>query len=209
MNLKLPFKTAPKPTIVPVGDEEIGILEFPKLYDLTPNERLFIKEFLSGEPDIRLEGVKLARAIAQSSGKSVGETYAALTNRDTEALGEHLEELIGFGEKMEKSGEKRELATVTALIKFRLLPDWEATDTDNPEQLSPKLRSRIYEFSQKEASGWSDESPIALTEEDLGKSQKALSTESQIGETSTGDLENSAPTKSASTKKTLVASPAG
>ena len=209
MTSRLPFKTAPRPQTVSVGDEEIGILEFPKLYDLTPNERLFIKEFLKDEPDIRLEGVKLAKAIAQSSGKSVGETYAALTNRDTEALGEHLEELIDFQEKMERSGEKRELATVTALIKFRLLPEWSASDTDDTEQLSPKLRSRIYEFSQKEASGWSDEPPQALTEEDLGKLQTAPLTESQTGENSTGDLENSAPTRKDSTKKTLATSPAG
>jgi|GEM_PF-2991121 len=206
---KLPFKSVPKPVTVLVGDEEIGILEFPKLYDLTPNERLFIKDFLKDEPDIRLEGVKLAKAIAASTKKTVGSVYVALTTGDTETLGEHLEELINFQEKMEKSGEKRILATVTALIKFRILPEWEIYDTDNPEQLPPKLRSKIYEFSQKESSGWSDDETIELTDEDLGKSQTVLLTENQTGENSTGDLESSAPTRKDSTKKTLVSSPAG
>lgn len=206
---KLPFKTAPSPTTVSVGDNEIGILEFPKLYDLTPNERLFIKEAMTDEPDIRLEAVKLAKEIAAKSDRTVGTIYVALTTGDTEKLGEYLEELINFQEKMEKSGEKRILATVTAVIKFRIAPDWGIVDTDNPEQLSPKLRSRIYEFSQKESSGWSDDEPAELTEDDLGKSQKAPLIVSQTGQDSIGDSENSAPTKSASTKKTLVASPVG
>ncbi|MGL5927190.1 hypothetical protein [Chroococcidiopsis sp.] len=207
--LRLPFKSEPKPTTVSVGDEEIGILEFPKLYDLTPNERLFIKEAMKDIPDVRFEGIKLAKEFALASGTPVSKMYVALTTGDAETLGEHLEAMLHFQERMEKSGEKRITATVTALIKYRIFPDWTEADTDDIEQLPPKLRSRIYEFSQKEASGWRDEPPIELTEEDLGKSRTALSTESQIGENSTGDLESSAPTKNASTKKTLAASPAG
>ncbi|MGL4618748.1 MAG: hypothetical protein ACRCZS_06770 [Chroococcidiopsis sp.] len=209
MNLKLPFKSEPKPTTVSVGDEEIGILEFPKLYDLTPNERLFIKEAMKDIPDVRFEGVKLAKEFAAASNTTVAKMYNALTTGDAETLSEHLEAMLHFQERMEKSGEKRITATVTALIKYRLYPDWTEADTEDIEQLPPKLRSRIYEFSQKEASGWSEEPPQELTEEDLGKLPTALSIESQTGQTSTGDLENSAPTKSASTRKTLATSPAG
>lgn len=206
---RLPFKAQPKPTTVPVGDEEIGILEFPKLYDLTPNERLFIKEALKDEPDAQLEAVKLARKIAATNGMPIKDMFVAVMDGDEEAIAEHIEELVIVQQKMQEVGPKRQVATVTAVIKYRTLPDWTIEETIKLQEVSPKLVTQIYEFSQKEASGWSDEPPQQLTEEDLGKSQKALSTESQIGETSTGDLENSAPTKSASTKKTLVASPAG
>lgn len=208
-NLKLPFKQSPKPTTVPIGDREVGILEFPKLYDLTPNERLFIKEAMKDIPDVRFEGVKLAKEFAAASGTTVAKMYAALTTGDAETLSEHLEAMLHFQERMEKSGEKRITATVTALIKYRIFPEWSETDTDDVEQLPPKLKSRIYEFSQKESSGWSDEPPSELTDEDLGKSPTAPTIASQTGETSTGDSENSVPTKPASTKKTLAASPVG
>lgn len=207
--LKLPFKSQPKPTTVLVGDEEVGILEFPKLYDLTPNERLFIKEALKDEPDAQLEAVKLARKIAATNGMPIKDMFAAVMNGDEEAIAEHIEELVIVQQKMQEVGPKRQVATVTAVIKYRTLPDWTIEETIKLQEVSPKLVTQVYEFSQKEASGWSDEPPQQLTEEDLGKSQKALLIESQIGETSTGDLESSAPTKSASTKKTLVASPAG
>lgn len=207
--LKLPFKSQPKPTTVPVGDEEIGILEFPKLYDLTPNERLFIKEALKDEPDIQLEGVKLAKKIAATNGMPIKEMFAAVMNGDGEAIAEHVEELIVVQQKIQEVGPKKEVATVTALIKYRVLPDWTIEETIELQQLSPKLVTQIYEFSQKEASGWSDEPQQQLTEEDLGKLPKAPSIESQIGENSTGDLESFVPTKNDSTKKTLVASPAG
>ena len=207
--LKLPFKSQPKPVTVAVGDEEIGILEFPKLYDLTPNERLFIKEAMKDVFDARLEAALLAKELANSSGKTVAEMYTALTTGDTETLSEHLESMLHFQEQMEASGEKRLSATVTAFIKYRKYAEWTLEDTDNPEQLPPKLKQLIYELTQKEASGWSDEPPLELTSEDLGKSQTALLIESQTGQTSTGDLENSVPTKKDSMKKTLVASPVG
>lgn len=209
MTLKLPFKTQPSPTTVLVGDEEIGILEFPKLYDLTPNERLFIKEGMKDIPDVRTAAAKLAKDLAAKSNVSAGTMYVALTSGDAETLGDHLETMLDFSNQMEDSGAKRIAVTVTALIKYRILPDWTETDTDNPEQLSPKLKGLIYEFSQKEASGWSDEPATELTEEDLGKSQTAPLTVSQTGQDSIGDLESSVPTKSASTRKTLATSPVG
>ena len=207
--LKLPFKSEPKPTTILVGDEEIGILEFPKLYDLTPNERLFIKEAMKDIPDARFEAVKLAKEFAAKSGTTVNKMYVALTTGDTETLSEHLEAMLHFQERMETSGEKRVTATVTAVIKYRKYADWTLEDTDNPEQLPPRLRTQTYEFSQKEVSGWSEEPPQELTDDELGKLQTAPLIESRTGETSTGDYESSAPTKSASTKKTLVASPVG
>lgn len=207
---KLPFKQSPQPTIVPVGDPETGILEFPKLYDLTPNERLFIKEAMTDEIDIRFEAVNLAKELAAKNNQPVSVMFDALTSRDTEVLSDHLEVMLSFADKMEKSGEKRITATVTALIKFRILPDWTLTDTNDVEQLLPKLRQEIYNFSEKEASGWAEEEAKAkLTDVDLGKSQTAPLTVSQTGQDSIGDSESSAPTKSASMKKTLATSPAG
>lgn len=206
---KLPFKSQPQPTTVLVGDEEIGILEFPKLYDLTPNERLFIKDALKDIPDTRFEAINLAKELAASTNQPVTVMFEALTSRDSKVLSDHLETMLKFSDQMEKSGEKRVTATVTAVIKYRKYPEWTIEDTDNPEQLPMKLKLQVYEFSQKEASAWSDVEPTELTEEDLGKSQMAPSIVSQTGENFIGDYESSAPTKKDSTKKTLVASPAG
>lgn len=183
--LKLPFKILPKPTTThTLGDEEIGQLEIPKLNDLSPNERIFIREQTREQPDLRSSAVKMARTIATKSGQKLLDVYNALTSGNTEELGEYLEEFIEFQDLMDKTSTHRRLVMATAVLKYRLVPDWELADTGDANQIHPKLVDAIADFAQKEESGWNTE-VIPLTEEDLGKQQ---SQKNPTGVKSTGEL---------------------
>lgn len=204
---KLPFKTAPKaPETVLVGDEAIGTLEIPKLYDLSPNERIYIREKMQGVPDLRVEAVKLAKAIARTTGQKLLDVYNALTRSDTEALGENLEEFINFQELMERASQQRELVTATAILRYRVCPDWTLEDSRDATQISPKLLVAVYEFAQKEEAGWVEaEEGEPITEELLGKSSQAP--QIQTGQPFTGDVSTIGVTTPDSAPATLVASP--
>jgi hypothetical protein len=62
---KLPFVIAPKaePIKVTVGNEEIGTLELPRINDLSPSDRLFIREASKDLPNLQREAVKIAKSI--------------------------------------------------------------------------------------------------------------------------------------------------
>jgi hypothetical protein len=201
--LKLPFKTQPKTfETVAIGNEEIGILELPKMADLSPNERLFLRDQMKGS-DLRTEAVRVARAIADKSGMKVVQVYDALVSSDVEALDGYLEEFIKVQQFMELNGEKRQLALATAMLR-RIAPDWTIEDTGNAEQIHPKLVALVAEFGNKEESGWTTQEPTPTTEEDLGKAQTT-----QTGEKSSGDAEDTGETIVDSTKKTSATSRRG
>lgn len=181
--LKLPFKTAPSGfEKVVVGDRTIGELEIPKMLDLSPNERIFIKEALLDYPDLRTSAVKMARAIATKSGQKLLDVYNALTLGNTEELGEYLEEFIEFQDLMDRVTSQRRLVMATALLRYRVEPEWTIDHSGDANLIHPKLVEAIADFAQKEESGWSEPEPI--TEEDLGKlpPQKI-----PIGQASTGE----------------------
>lgn len=214
MPLKLPFVSQPKaPELVLVGDESMGTLQLPKLLDLTPNERLYIREELKESPDLRLEAVRLAKAIALKSGKKVIDAYSAITSGDTEALGEHLEEFVQFQDKMDRVTEQRSLVTATAILRFRLCPEWTLADSRDAEQITPKLLQAVYDFAQKEEAGWK-EPPIEepLNDESLGKSLSEETTPEEmipIGEAFIGLAEGTPEMTTDSQPNALVSNPVG
>lgn len=169
---RLPFKTQPKAETVVVGSSEIGELEIKKLYDLTPNERLFIKEYV-GNVDIRVEAAKISKAIAAKCGLSVLEVFNALSTANYEILVDHLEEVVEFEKQSREASERRYIATVTAIIKYRLADSWTIEDTQNPVDLPPRLKQAIYKFASSEEMGWQEPEQEELTEEALGKLEKA------------------------------------
>lgn len=170
--LKLPFKTTPSGfEKVVVGDPAIGELEIPKMMDLSPNERIFIKESLAEYPDLRSSAVKMARAIATKSGQKLIDVYNALTSGNTEELGEYLEEFIEFQDLMEQVTSQRRLVVTTAILRYRLLPEWTIDNTGDANLIHPKLVEAIADFAQKEESGWVESATEPISEEDLGKSQ--------------------------------------
>lgn len=169
--LKLPFKIQPKAfEIVAIGNDEIGILELPKLQDLSPNERIFIRESMNKSVDLREEAVKIARVISQKSNIPLLEVYNALTTSNTETLSDYLEDFLKFQSLVENHSEHRELVLATVMLR-RLVSEWKIENTGDSAQIHPKLVQLVAEFAAKEESGWTVEQS-ALTEEDLGKQEK-------------------------------------
>lgn len=183
--IKLPFKTAPSGfEKVTVGNPLIGELEIPKMMDLSPNERIFVKESLKDYPDLRFSAVKTARAIATKSGQKLLDVYNALTGGNTEELGEYLEEFIEFQDLMDRVTSQRRLVMATAILKYRLEGAWTIDNTGDANLVHPKLVEAIADFAQKEESGWVESDSAPISEEDLGKapSQKILTGQASTGE---------------------------
>ncbi|MBD2437357.1 hypothetical protein [Nostoc sp. FACHB-110] len=184
--IKLPFKTSPKGfEKITVGNAEIGELELPRYFDLTPNERLFIAS--ANLADIRTEAVKVARTIATKSGKTLLEIYNALVYGDAQSLGEYLEEFLQFQDLIQETQRARNFILATTIIK-RIAPEWTLENTQDVDQIPPALVKEVANFARKEESGWvvEEETP-ELTEEDLGNLATA---ENQTGAKSTGDAED-------------------
>jgi hypothetical protein len=199
--LKLPYKTTPKEfEKVAVGNTEVGELEIPKLGDLSPNERTFIKQASKDLPDLRKLAVKLAKDIAAKSGKKLLEVYNALTTGDAEALSEYLEEFVSFQDAMEDNAQRRELIMATAIIKMRLEGDWGIENTGNAEEIHPKLVNLVAQFARNEESGWV-QSTTETTEDDLGKSLME-NPMNPTGEKSSGESDDTGATIKDSKKET-------
>lgn len=170
---RLPFKTLPKDTEkYVVGNDETGTLEIAKIYDLSPNERIYIKQEMESYPDLRSSAVKMARAIATKSGMKLLDVYNALTNGNTETLGEYLEEFVDFQELMDNVSSQRRLVLATAILKYRVVADWQLQNTGDANLIHPLLVGMVADFAGREESGWA-EAVEAITEEDLGKSETA------------------------------------
>lgn len=142
-----------EPKTESVGNKEVGVIKIPCFGMLLESERNFIEENSEGLPDLRQECVRLANAIAKETGKSMQEVYDALTNSDAQALSSHLETLVEFTNLMQKVGSKRQLIKATAIIRFRLEPEWTIEDTANPKLIHPGLVRLISNFAQRETEG--------------------------------------------------------
>jgi hypothetical protein len=170
--MKLPFVVEPKAVeTVLVGNEAIGTINIPKLKDITPVERRFLKA--QNPIDIRKIAVKLASDIASTTGQRLTVVYEALTTGDSEALSDFLSELITFQGMVEEADEQRLLMLATAILRFRVMrhEDWTLEDTINTDLIHPDLVKEIALFAQKEESGWVEAAPTEpLTDEALGNS---------------------------------------
>lgn len=181
--IKLPFKTSPKGfEKITVGNAEIGELELPRYFDLTPNERLFIAS--ANLADIRTEAVKLARTIATKSERTLLEVYNALVYGDAQSLGDYLEEFLQFQELMEDTQRARNFVLATAIVK-RIVSEWTLENTQDVNQIPPALVKEVANFARKEESGWTEEAAPEITEEELGN---LANEEIPTGEKSTGDV---------------------
>ena len=163
--IRLPFKTAPQGfEKITVGNPEIGELEIPKMGDLSPNERQ-MKDY----PDARKLTATMAVDIAKSSGMKSAEVYQALISSDYGMLSEHLEKFVEFEEAYSQVARHRTLVTATAILKFRIVPEWEIENTQDENQIHFLLVKAIAKFATNEESGWLEPQTVELTEEDLGK----------------------------------------
>lgn len=194
--MKLPFKTAPQPfEKVTVGNSQIGELEIPKYYDLSPNERIFIKANTQDILDVRSLAMRFTSNIVKTSGKSSLETYNAMVQGDTAYLMDHLQEVIDFQNESAENSQIRDVVLATAIIRFRLAPEWAIEDTRDANKISPQLVSAIALFARNEESGWQQPDPDAddddTEEEDLGNSNPQ---ENPTGEKSSGESEDTGAT---------------
>ena len=213
--MKLPFITKPKsPETLRIGNNDIGVLEIPKLGDLSINERIWIKEQLKNVPDIRKSAAQLAQAIAVKSNITQVEVYDALVSGNTVILQEHLEEVMTFQTLMGEVASARSLMYATAILLFRLAPEWTSEDTGDANQIHPALVAEVATFAFREESQWAktdeDEAvePEVTTDEDLGK----LSTppkRSRSGAKSTGESVDTGEATKGSVPLTLEISPVG
>lgn len=170
--MQLPFKTKPKNIeTVTVGDENTGTLEIKKLYGLTPNELIFIKEFGKGFQDIRTYAILLSKKIAKTKNIKVSEAYklfSAIGGENSDILDDYMEEINEFQEKMEESSLHKKLAYAASILRFRLNVDCTINDLGNVEFIHPKLVDAIADFAFNEENGWK-ETIEELKDEDLGK----------------------------------------
>ncbi|MBD2095643.1 hypothetical protein H6F90_10800 [Trichocoleus sp. FACHB-591] len=184
---KLPFVIAPKAEAIKetVGNEEIGTLELPRVNDLSPSDRLFIRQASKDLPNLQREAVKIAKSIkAQRPTKieqdpdvegnaiaaelGLHEIYSALITSDTETLGEFLGEILDYQDVLERLIDERPLIMATAMLR-RVEPNWTLEDTTT--SVSSKLVSELNQFGLKEENGWKtpDASAEPLTDEQLGE----------------------------------------
>lgn len=204
--IQLPFLTSPEEfeTFI-IGNPKIGELKLPKYGDLTPNERIFIKN--SGLADIRMEAVKLANSIAAKSGKTTIDIYDALTLGNSQFLSDFLEDFVNFQDIMEENSRLRKFVLATAIIQ-RITPNWSIENTQDINQIRLSLVKAVAEFAAKEEAGWSEETIKKTTEEDLGNLPNQ-EIEIPTGEKSTGDVAATGHKKKDSAPKTSETSQPG
>lgn len=174
---KLKFKVAPKPAeLIPVGDEETGILEVPKYGRLSEKENKYIEVTAAELPDLQEEAVKLAKKISDNSDLSLMEVYQALFSGDVTLLQSHLEDVIDFQVRTAGLVQKLNIIRATAIIKQRIDGNWGLEDTADANQIHPRLVEAIADFALKEQNGWTeDEEKLEAAKELLGVKEKELS----------------------------------
>lgn len=185
-NKRLPFKVTPKQfQVEQVGAEDIGIIEIPRYNDLTPNERMFIDSHMKDKPSLQDETVKVSQQIAEKSGKGLFDIYAALTQGDIQLLQTYLPEFMRLQNIQKEVTPIEKQVYATAILKFRILPDWTLEDTGDPGKIHPELVQAIADFAKKELNGWNE--PPDPTEEDLKKSLEGNTGKKSTGRKSSGE----------------------
>lgn len=180
---KLPFKTEPKTETREIGNEDIGILEFPVLNDLTVREQAFITDKLTANSTF-LEIARIANKIARGAKMQPIAAHAFVTRcvtfqmlgkgtfdeKDENMRIKYARELEELGAYLLKSQWERQVVTAAALIRYRL-KGMEEFSAEDARDLSQTLLTEIYAFSLIETGQASDpeeelESDVAIA---LGK----------------------------------------
>jgi hypothetical protein len=139
----LPFETNPTESeTVLLGTEETGTLRVKKYGKLGLNEYLLLKRYTKDLPDLQLEAVKLAEAIAHSTGKRVIDVFNGLTSGDTASLEDNLKEVLLLRQLMESDGLARTPALATVVLKYRVFPSVLQQDKESAKELRAKLKDK-------------------------------------------------------------------
>lgn len=164
----LPFETAPQePETVLIGTPETGTFRVKKYKKLGLSEHLLLKRYTKDLPDLQLEAVKLAEAVAAKTGKRVLSIFNSLTSGDMSSLEENLREVFVLRQLMDSDNLARTPALATIILKYRVFPPLikekrffveglraklKDKQTLNREELEQELRALEEEISRLE--GW-------------------------------------------------------
>lgn len=172
MTVSLPFAVAPKPETVKVGNAACGVLEIQKFNDLTPVERVWIRQQKAEIPNTQSEGVKLARKLSQTSGLPLVEVFQALMAGNLAYLADYTDEVLNFVEDADEFSQKQAEIMASAILLHRVSPEWKLEFCQDEKIILPELVSLLETFANNEAAHWAGvkPEPVELTEEALGNS---------------------------------------
>lgn len=175
--MALPFVTPPAPTKTRrIGNEQCGIVEIEERGGLTVGESATISELLAGEQSAFVRGAQIADAIATEESISLSEAFSiiekAISGQGLEDAADairlrHAARIDEVAKVYALAGQRNLEASVTAVIKSRLSPEWTLDDT----RAMPKpLFDGFWKLVQDESAAENNpaEPPSA---EDLGKPQ--------------------------------------
>lgn len=176
--MALPWLTPPaqQQRTVIIGDETTGTLELPVHGDLLWGETVTISELLESEESTTTNAAQLAEAIAAAEDLTLLDAYdlvqAAVLG--TALPEEHRDRMVRYQADIDRLrglftriGQVRMSATVTAIVRHRLDPDWTPADT---AKLPARLFDALWAFAESERAPQPVEPP---TEDDLKKQPPA------------------------------------
>lgn len=129
--MKLPFHKKPRVEIVPVGNENTGILYFKKIWGRTGSERSFVDDLEFKQATTQLKLLKLARKISKDKNKTPDEVLELIsTNSEDPIL---LDYLTDIEELLELRNEERSFRDkiVTLFINERMAYPVSFSETQN------------------------------------------------------------------------------
>lgn len=177
--MSLPFVTPPAPVKTRrIGNEQCGVIEIEVRGGLTVGESATISELLAGEQSAFVRGAQIADAIATEEGISLTEAFSiiekAIGGQELEAAAEalrlkHATRIDEVAKVYAMAGQRNLEASVTAVIKSRLAPEWTLEDT---RAMSKPLFDGLWKLVQDESAAENTQSEPPSAEE-LGKPQPA------------------------------------
>ena len=197
--MPLPFVTAPEVKVEQVGDETVGILQFPVFNSLLAGERMLLDE-IDYQSTVNEQTHRLASIIREADdlpeatanlvaarlmAKHIGIPVTLEPLEDTIRQREH--RLIrDIDNRLSAQNEAQVTRLVTAAVRYRLGkvdPDCAAWTDDDTRNLTEGLRSAIYTFMLREQRGGSapadHEATLQLMADSLGKPNLPQSTGAQ------------------------------
>lgn len=219
---QLPFVVEPRRETVQIGNDDIGILEFPRLRALTNREQVLIDqagttrrttaEINRLTTALEAEGMErhlAALTAATITGPLIG-IPAVLTPDDEAARKRHADLVEDIEITLNQISRDQRIRTITALLAYRL-PGCRGWTDDDTIDLPEPLLDAVYRFAIEEQNHGNlpqdPEKLLADLADVLGKSREALSLLTPTGLSDSGDAENSGPAALSSAPSDSAPSP--